>query len=493
MKRITTLILSCVLTALLACDGGTNVASGGIGGTGISSGPVSGIGSFVVTGTHWDLEAGGEIVIDGETSPAFTQADDLERVGLVMSVEGERSRDGLDGTAMRAVVDNRVRGPVSVGSLVQEPPAPAVATRASFEVFGQLFEVDRSTAFDASTSFDDFVANADPQGWVVEISGLLATTSVRATRLEVIDMAGAVLGVTEVKLEGEVANLQGNGDFDLAGTGVTVFERGSGDPDCTGATLFPDGPVVDGDAVEIRATYLSETEVCADRVEQDDLLPDDPNFEIEAIVNAVADNTPDASRFTLGGIPVETDARTEFEPAGLESQLRVGMSLEVEGDLSGGVLMADEVKQRSNVKITALVDSLMGEDFVILGLEIDVTPDTQIEPGPTVGLGFVEVEAVDDGQGGLTAIEVEEESAGNADEVSIRGHVGALQGNVLTIQGVDVTIDPLLTSCRDENGTPVDCNSVFLSPSIIGREVEARDDDAPFDAFGIAEEVELED
>jgi hypothetical protein len=490
-RRILALLL---LIPLASCgSGGTSVAGGGIGGTGISSGPVSGIGSFFVTGTAWNLDAAGEIIIDGEMSTAFTQQDDLERVGLVMTVEGDRSEDGLTGTAMRVVVDNRVLGPVSFGTLVALPAAPDTATSASFEFFGRNYQIDRSTVFDAATNFDDFIASADAQGWVVEISGLLSATSIRVTRVEVIDAAGATVGVTEVRLEGAVDNLQVSGDFDLLGTGVTIFDRGSGDPACVGATAFPDGPVSNTDGVEIRGVFLSETEVCADLVEEDAVLMDDDRFEIEALVTAIAANTPNASRFTLGGIAVETNGSTDFEPAALESQLRVGMELEVEGSLSGGVLTASEVKQRGSLRITALVDSVMGEDFVILGLPIDVTADTEVDPGPMVGLGFVEVEAVNNGAGGYSAIEVEEESAGNADRVKVRGRVDGLMGNVLSIAGIPITIDVVLTNCFDENEQVIDCASNFLSASIIGREVEARDADAPFDSFGVAEEIEFED
>lgn len=488
MRRITPILLP----LLLACGGGggTSVASGGIGGTGISSGPITGIGSFFVTGTEWSVGSGGMVLLDGRP---FSESD--LALGMVVTVEGTRAADGT-GTATRVEFDNDVEGPLDVTDpdLVLNPGVETI-----FRVFGQRFAADHNTVY-AGTTFAGFqsffTAIPEPVDAVVEISGLpdIHPTEgpvIRATRIEVRDPNGPVTGVTEVEFEGAVQCPADPCDvldpFTIGSVSVTINDA---DPAC-GMTSLEDAelPLENGDSVEVEGVYLGIDLVCATRIELEDALPDIEEFEIEGIVTQVMDN----ASFWLAGIEVDA-AGAAFEPASLQVQL--GMRLEVEGALAGGVLVADEVKQRGEVEIEAVVTELFDSGFVVLGRDIVIDTATEVEGGsPGVG-SFVEVRVVDDGAGGLTATEVKVQPGSAADRVRVQGRVEAVPQSSeaprsLVIAGIAIATDDG-TRCEYAPGEPPDCDEFFALVQV-GDEVQATDTDDDFENFGRANDLAFED
>ncbi|HEY5657587.1 MAG TPA: DUF5666 domain-containing protein [Myxococcota bacterium] len=482
MRRIAPILL---ILASACGGGGTDVASGGIGGTGISSGPITGIGSFFVTGTEWSVDpASGQVFLDGE---AFSEID-LE-LGMVVTVEGTRAADGT-GTATRVEFDDDVEGPLDPNSY---DPATCGVDETCFTVFGRTFVADRNTIY-SGTTFDGFrlffVPSVGAVDAVVEVSGLpdLHPTHgpvIRATRIEVKEPSGPVTGVTRVELEGTVENLNGQeGPFDIGP--VTVRQNAPGCLPTDKTDL--QGPLANGDRIEVKGRFIATNEVCAEVIEGEDALPDTEEFEIEGIVTEVTSN----ASFRLADVAVNA-AGAQFEPANL--QVQEGMRLEVEGALAGGVLVADEVKQRGEVEIQAVVTGLIDGGFTVLGRGIFIDAATEIDAGP-VGTGdFVEVHAVDDGAGGLTATKVEVEPGSAADRVRVKGRVDqgpSLENNRrIRVAGIFIRADDG-TRCRRADGQILPCGEFFGSVRV-GDEVQATDTVGPFGAFDVANDLEFED
>jgi hypothetical protein len=472
-----------ILSALLlACGGGggTSLAGGGIGGTGISSGPITAIGSFFVTGTEWSVDpVTGQVFLDGEP---FAE-DDLA-LGMVVTVEGTRAADGT-GTATRVEFDDDVEGPLdlALGSFERSPDETL------FHVFGQPFVADRKTVY-AGTTFGGFQAFFDGAvAPVVEVSGLpdvhpTQGPVIRATRIEVVESSGPIAGVTEVEIEGEVQSLAGN-QFEI-GPVTVLFNL---PPGCATDLTDVGGSVSEGDRIEVEGIFLGMYEVCAEVIEAEDALPDAEEFEIEGIVTQVVSG----ASFWLAGIEVDA-AAAAFEPASL--QVQEGMRLEVEGALAAGVLVAEEVKQRGEVELEAVVTELIEDGFVLLGRDVFIDAATDVEDGP-VGVGsFVALSAVDDGAGGLTATELRVRAFAEADRVRVQGRVESVSNpsdepRTLAIAGISVPTDDQ-TECMDAAEQSIPCDDFFAAVRL-GDEVQATDSLAPYDAFDAATELEFED
>jgi hypothetical protein len=462
----------------LSCSGGGgdgSLASGGIGGSGISNGPITGIGSFYVTGTEWTVGAGGVVTVDGQPS---TENDLV--LGMVVTVQGERSSDGLQGTASEVVYDPDVEGVVESLVPMLGDPLDAADDEVLFTVLGGAFIADRSTVFD-DTTFDDFQASGS--GWIVEVSGLVeAGGTVRATRLELTSDQAPVVGVTSIEVEGTVANLDPGVSFEI-GT-VTVLIDG-----LCGTTSF-EGPISEGDEVDVDGLFVSgapDEEVCALEVSFEDDFDDDENFEIEAIVTSVVSN----ASFVVGGIPVDA-SNASFQPASLE--VVVGMRLEVEGNLDAGVLVADEVEQQSDFQIEAVVTEVGNGFFTLLGRTIWIDAATEIEPVLPAVTDFVDARVVENGAGGLTAIKIEVEPNLDADRVRIQGAVEAFDpvARTVTILGITIPTDSG-TDCELADGSSVLCSTFFGSLLRVGDVLQATDEFGPFVTFDVADELEFED
>jgi hypothetical protein len=402
---------------------------------------------------------------------------------MVVTVEGTRAADGT-GTATRVEFDDDVQGPLdlALGSYDLGPDETL------FHVFGQSFTADRNTVYAGTTfnGFQSFFGGAVAP--VVEVSGLADVHPtegpvIRATRIEVRD-PDPQPGTTEVELEGEVHSLAGN-QF-MIGTVTVQFDD---PPDCVTDLTDVNGSISEGDRIEVEGVFLDVDEVCAEVIEAEDELPDSDEFEIEGIVTQVADNTS----FWLAGIEVDA-ARAAFEPTHL--QVQPGMRLEVEGDLTGGVLVAEEVKQRGEVELEAVVTELIDGGFVLLGRDVFIDAATEVEDGPVAVGSFVEVSALDDGAGGLTATEVKVHPFADADRVRVQGYVESAPQSpedprTLVIARISIPTDDQ-TDCFDADEQGISCEDFFAEVQV-GDEVQATDTVAPYDAFDTADELEFDD
>ena len=480
---------------LLSCngggDGGSSSSSGGIGGSGITSlsqGPVTAVGSRVVTGTRWDLDSA---AIRSDGMSGFTEAD-LE-LGIVATVEGERSADGLTGVASSVSFDIRIRGPIDAGSVVD-----LGAGSVEFSVFDVVIFADATTFFEPGTLLLD-------DDLVVEVSGLPGPGgSVTATRIE--QRAPApIFGTTEIEAKGFVRNFAGMVfDLDLDGdSGDTELSVNLSTLPCGATTLDPfDLDLDDEPFVEVRGILTAARTMCARDVELEDdgLEGDQDDVEIEGVVTDFVS----LASFRVGGVLVNASA-AEYFPATLAMSLGDGVRVEVEGELQAGVLLAEEVKQRDGeVRISAAVEQLgdvdpFGGTVTLLGILVETDADTGFEGITDLSdvqtNDYLEVRAVLDPLGAVVATEIKDEGPEPGEKVALRGPVEAIDlgsPRQLTILGVQFVAEEPGTEFSGFDEEPITADR-FYERVRVGDVIEAEDETGLQTVLDQADEVEFED
>jgi hypothetical protein len=426
-------VLPILLFATLSCGGGGggSVAGGGIGGTGISVaslGPVTAIGSITVNGVKYET-TGAQVSRDG----VLVDDDQLE-VGMVVSVQGALNADGTTGTADFVTIDDSVEGPIT-----------GIAGNVLI-VLGQNIVVDDTTVFDETimTGLPGLAV-----GDIIEVSGQLDELgSIRATRIEkkapggnfevtgfIIGKIGTIITINNLTVDISTATLENFGSLQPAvGDYVEVV----------GSAFNP----VTGDFIAIKVEKKNR------------VFDDGEEVEAEGFVTVA-----NGSTFTLntpsGPLAVQTDGTTEFE-GGVLADIKVGGKLEVEGQISGGILIADEVSFRESIKLSgvaATVDS-GAQTLTLFGLPIIVVQlndqtridDERSVPANTSNLSaFLDTiqtdEAIDvrarlDSAGGVVAAELEvDDIPSNRDAVTLQGPVDSTPTDTNFVQILGVTVD----------------------------------------------------
>jgi hypothetical protein len=313
------------------CGGGDegSLAGGGIGGTGITSGTITGFGSVFVNGIEFET-SGSSFDIDDD---AAATENDLG-IGMVVTVTGSVSEDGLSGSAERIEYDDAVEGPIA-GAPVED----ADMVTKTFTVLGVTVVADRNATVFANTNYGSLATDD-----IVELSGYFGSGGIlQATRVE---KTGVLAAGTQVETRGTVSGFNGIDTFDL-GALTVIFD---------GMTQFEDlpGTVTDGQYVEVMGTFTAPASILATRIEREDegFSDEVDHISLEGIVtdfNGIGD-------FRVSGQAVTASAATRFEPAGLAITLGEGDEVEVEGNIVGGVLQASEIDQRGgNLKVDGLV------------------------------------------------------------------------------------------------------------------------------------------
>lgn len=467
----------------LACggSGASTVASGGIGGTGISQGPVTAIGSRVVTGTSWDVSSA-TIRSDGQE---FTE--DALALGVVVTVEGERSADGLTGTARTVEFDNRIRGPVAGAAA---GPGPDETT---FTIFGVPVVADAGTILDPA----DLVL---VDGMIVDVYGLVGAGGlIEATRIE--DRSGSA----EVEVKGTVLAPVGDEfGLDLDGDPFTieltvVFDDGA---PCQPITAFdPNGlrdQLASGPFVEVDGYEIGPATICADRVELDDdgLGDDEDDVEIDGIVTAF--NGVDD--FRVAGVAVDASTASFFPAAFAPAD---GDRVQVAGDLVNGVLRAGQVHlKEKEVRVSAEAGgtNLVDETVTVLGtLEFQVDGATEFN-GASAALdeivpgNFLEIRGVQT-PAGLVATRIDD-AGPVVDDVELRGPVEAIdtvsRPRRLTILGITFEADAPGTDFEGFEDDDISADR-FYERVRLGDVVDATDCTPPANVLDFACEVEFDD
>lgn len=483
-------LVICGSLLLSACggSGGSNSSdqSAGVGGTGIVAGETTGFGSIYVNGARFDTDTS-QFIVDGQSFPS--QATANLQLGMYVKLRVETLDGNFTGTALEVVYDDEVQGPVAGIS-----GTGSGQTQRTFTVFGQNVTVDETSTIYAGTTFAGLSNNR-----VVEISGFRTSANdITATYVE--DKGLLIIG-SEVELRGTVSGYVPAPEGFVI-DGVTINTDGMTVKD------LDSGPLQNGMIVEVGGIYQVGSEVLARKIEEED---DDLGDEVDDVsLQGVISNYNSVSDFEIDGQPINAFGATPT-PANALTLLANGVEVEVDGDIVGGILIADELELRDG-------DS---ELRTTVGLIEPGNNRFQLEfPGQPVGsgLGTVWINA-----GSQTLFE--DESAANVPNLSLdqlttgdlvkvkgvanTGQVDAeivkrldppestkLEGVVeakvkpvsITILGITYPVDPLATY-EDEFGTPMNANA-FFDAIVVGTSVVELEDDEP---DGDVDEVQFDD
>ncbi len=305
---------------------------------------------------------------------------------MVVEVQGTISGDS--GTAITVVAEDVVKGPVTN------------VTADQLEVLGQTVQVNELTNFENSVvpSVNDLV---EVHG-LVKGNGLIGGTFVEVKT-----------ALTEFRVKGFVENTNAVAKTFTIGT-LTV-DYGAAD-----TSDLPGGDPVDGQLVEVKGdNMLVGGQLIATKVEPEGLgVTDAPQAEMEGFVTGMTST----SDFVVGSQRVITTGSTIFA-GGLQSEIVVGLKIEAEGTLVGGVLTCTKVSFRDSVKLESDVDALT----------VDPT-DPRV--GTITLMGLLGITVITNS---LTefknANDLDDFNAGNP-HVRIRGRVGA--GNTVIASEVEL-------------------------------------------------------
>jgi hypothetical protein len=200
-------------------------------------------------------------------------------------------------------------------------------------------------------------------------------------------------------------------------------------------------------------------------------------FEIEGFVTKI--NSP--TDFVVGNQRVVTTTSTIFE-GGVAGDIAVGVKLEVEGVLSGGVLTASKVEFGDGIKLEADVAVLSANSFTLSGLpSVTVTANGLTEFKGISGLNglangdHVRVRGRLGSSTTVIASEIEKRSAGT--RVELQGAIGAINGaspnQIVTIFGVDVSTTGVVFRDVDDS---VMTRDAFFAKARAGTLAKARGD-----------------
>lgn len=316
--RIAHVLAAGLAATLVACGGGGDVAGVGTGGTGsLAVGSISGFGSIIVNGVRYDDSASSVFDDDGNRSSS-----DALKLGMVVEVRGTLNDDGLGGTASSIVYASELKGPVTA----VDPVAGTVT------VFGLVVRVNAATVFeDVANGLAGLAV-----GNVVEVYALPdAGGQLLATRIErealTVDAFGG-----DYRVRGAVSGLSGAGSalrFTVATVTVT-----------TDAGTRIDGTVQEGAYVSVRLnkSAAGDGSYAASRVQVKSRGYDDSVDEAE-IEGFVSGFTAADQPFEVNGYPVRLGSTVEYDD-GVPGDLVDGALVEVEGTVSGGVLVVTKVE-----------------------------------------------------------------------------------------------------------------------------------------------------
>jgi uncharacterized protein DUF5666 len=293
---------------------------------------------------------------DDKTTPdrvlqSETEIESLLKPGMVISVKGGLDNTGTTGIAQEIEFRNTLEGTIDDKGVD------------FITVLGQKIVVDDSIKSTLSTL---------TPGDKVGVSGLpddrgqITATSIEKNNL-----------LTESEAKGFISALSGN-TFTLlldrnAASGITIT-LGSG-------VALPAG-AVNGSFVEVRTLVVVAGAATATRVELEDVLEAAENEQKlnEGFVTKLI--APDD--FIVNGQQVHITATTAFV-GGIRADLTVGMKVEAQGSVVGGIINAAKVEFQDNIRIDAIVSAVTAATastqatVTLLGKTVVVTSATDLK------------------------------------------------------------------------------------------------------------------
>jgi Domain of unknown function (DUF5666) len=321
----------------------------------------------------------------------------------------------------------------------------------------------------------------------VEVSGLAdANGLLHATHLALNNANG------EFEAKGFVSSL-GAGGFTLllspnATSGITVTPA-------SGVAL-PAG-LKNGDFVQVKSAASGAT-IVATRVKIEDVQikpAENEKLEVEGFIGTFDTAT---SRFTLSNGQVVQWSDATLFVGGAKSDLALGMKVEAEGPIVGGVLMATKIAFKDNIRINANATAVdtTAKTVAILGLTVAYNSGTELkdkgnalDPATLVGRN-IEVRGLLTAAG-IVATRVDLKSTTPATDAFIRGPVTAVNPlNGLTIAGL--AIDTRQAAFKGVTDNPLNGDAFFAAITANTTVVKARWNPFTGDPAAPVKEVELE-
>ena len=479
------LISAAIVSACGGGGGGESSQSAGVGGTGITTakgyvqGKVTGFGSIYVNGKKFNTDSS-KFFVDGEVKANQMQAN-LE-VGMVIGVEVETEDGVITGKALKVVYDDEVEGPVAA---VPTVVGGSGGSQKQFDVFDQSIIIDDTGTLFKDTSFADITLDD-----VVEISGFRTSpTEVHATFVK---KTGELnLGVTEVELRGTIENL-GIGlhpSFEINGISITT--------DAMTEIEAPNGVLSEDLYVEVEGVIQTATSVYAQEIEHEDEGFDDDVDEVS--LQGIVSIYTSISDFEIDGQTIDA-SQAELEPANAAMLLAVGIEVEVEGDIVGGVLIAEELEiEESDAELESFVGqvNVPGKWFTVdyptaIPGSIRVRTDSQTIFKDEAGVNPLENMTIADLNMATDYVKVEgqeinDEVVANTVKRIDEEDERMLQGKVdFHDPGVSITI--LGVVYQVDGSTSYTPSNAFVA----GDTVEIEDEANPPPADGIADSVEVD-
>lgn len=455
-------VLASALVAVSACGGGgsdgATPGDGGIGGTGVVFGGITGFGSVIVNGVEYNTDNATFVLDDQQVTQ-----DDL-RVGMVIRLDGSPSEARAD----RITVDEAIKG--SVESVID-------ANR--MIVMGQTVQID------GQTSFEDGVVPV--AGDFVHVHGLVVGDGVVAAGF--IERKAA-LGDPPFAVKGFVKN-HDQAALTFAVGGLVVSYAGAQVND------MPPGNW-DGQVVQVKGTACASQPACT-QLTASKVEPNGPRIgdiaaaEFEGFVTSLA-----ADGFFIGAQQVVVTGATVFEN-GEAADLVVGAKLEAEGAISGGVLFADKVSFRDNVRLEANIATIDGGSFTLSGLPgvtVQVSSLTKLGGGITsvsqlAAGNHVRVRGKAGPGNSVIATELDQRAVSPDTRVLLRGPVSQAADPSLVVLGIPVDTSTV-SDFKNEGEVPIGRAAFFSALQVPGRVVQARGD-LDSGAGVVWDEMELED
>ena len=472
---------------LAACGGsgggGDSTQTAGIGGTGIVAGKTTGFGSIFVNGKKFETDQS-RFIVDGDDSASQS---DLA-LGMYVQLRVETQNGNIVGEALDVFYDDEVQGPVAGIS-----GTSSGETQRTFTVFGQNIIIDDTSTIFVGTSFAGLTNNR-----LVEISGFRTSPNdITATYVEDKGLFGVG---SEVEVRGTIT-LYTPVPEELVVDGVTIETNGFTVKD------LDSGPLQIGMYVEVEGTSQANGKVLATRIEEEDEdLGDDVD---DVSLQGVISNYAGLDNFFIDGQQVDASGAS-LSPANAASLLGNGVEVEVEGDIVGDILIADELELRdgeSELRTTVRTIDLPGNRFELeypgngdssLGtVWVSVSGQTLFEDESAANLpnfsldqlavgNFVKVKGI----ANLGEVDAEVVKRQDPDSGKLEGAVEAFDPDdfpetSITILGITYPID---INAEYEDNTLTRAQ-FFGTPLQIGDIVELEDDEPD----GDADEVEFDD
>ncbi len=421
------IVCAIFFTVLSSCGGGgggSQVADGGIGGTGVTQGRVTGFGSIFVNGIEYETDNASFTVNNREGSQ-----DDLA-IGMVVVINGSSDQASATGEAESVEYDSLLEGVVGSNDI-------AVSNRLT--IMNQSVVVDADTVYE--NAFDATTLAGLPVNSVVEVSGFTdGNGDILATRIEVeslgwsgdnLEVSGLVLSVSGSRFQ--IGNLTIEaGALNIPGEGTFV--------EVAGDSFI--GGVFEADSIEIEGDGTNQ------------VAEDGEEVEIEGRITTALDSQ---DRFALNGQTVDA-SNTRF--SGRTSELTIGRLAEVEGEMAGSILIAEEIELKAEesekgeiagILGTGNLDSAAGT-ITLLGRTIRVTSATIMKSDleSEESFSLAQLEATDyleaklfSDNGQLIATKLERERLPESHTAEVEGIPELVDADTIRIFGILIDISNL--------------------------------------------------